>query len=368
MENEQSTEYAWYLQDKIDLTGQLSVMLGLRYSYYVLKGPALVDYYTDGSFPSLNTFTESKKFSKGEKVKDYGGLEPRINIKYNIDLYSSFKLGYSRNNQYLHILSNSTVVIPTDIWKSSDIYIKPATGDQIMFGYFKNFKRGLYETSIEAYYKQVQNVLEYKNGAVLFLNDTLERALLQADMQAFGVELLIRKNSGRLTGWISYTYSRSFLKTSGANMGDLINRGEKYPANYDKPNDLSVVASYKISRRFTLSSSFTYSTGRPTTYPEQMYSIYGNNIIIYSDRNKYRLPDYHRLDLSLTWDTSLKRHKKAYSSWVLSVYNVYGRKNVYSTYYKKDVPTEKNNYRTYALYQMSIIGVPIPSLTYNLRF
>jgi hypothetical protein len=368
MGDEHSSEYAIFLQDKVDFTGQLSVMFGLRYSYYALKGPATVDYYSEGSYPSRNTFTESKEFNKGEKVKNYSRMEPRINLKYNIDLYSSFKIGYSRNNQYLHILSNSTVVAPTDIWKSSDSYIRPAIGDQIMLGYFKNFKRGLYETSIEAYYKQVQNVLEYKNGAVLILNDTLERALLRADMQAYGIELFIRKNSGRLTGWVSYTYSRSFMKTSGANVKDLINRGEKYPANFDKPNDLSVVASYKISRRFTLSSSFIYSTGRPTAYPEIAYSLYNNTIIELSDRNKYRLPDYHRLDLSLTWDVSLKKNKKTYSSWTLSIYNVYGRKNVYSVYYKKDIPTAKNDYRTYALYKMSIIGVPIPSLTYNLRF
>jgi uncharacterized protein YchJ len=368
MGKEHSSEYAFYIQDKVDFTGQLSVMMGLRYSYYVLNGPITVDYYSDGSYPSKTTFTESKEFKKGEKVQNYSGLEPRINLKYNIDLYSSFKIGYSRNNQYLHILSNSTVVTPTDIWKSSDSYIRPAIGDQIMIGYFKNFKKGLYETSIEAYYKQVQNVLEYKNGAVLVLNDTLERALLSADMQAYGIELFIRKNSGRLTGWISYTYSRSFMKTSGANISDLINRGEKYPANFDKPNDLSVVAAYKISRRFTFSSSFVYSTGRPTAYPEIAYSIFNNTFMEPSDRNKYRLPDYHRLDLSLTWDISLKKYKKSYSSWVLSVYNVYGRKNVYSTYYKKDVPTAKNDYQSYALYQMSIIGVPIPSLTYNLRF
>jgi hypothetical protein len=148
----------------------------------------------------------------------------------------------------------------------------------------------------------------------------------------------------------------------------LINEGEKYPSYYDKPHDLSVVASYRISRRFTFGTSFTYSTGRPATYPESTVRFYGNDFPYYSERNKYRLRDYHRLDVSLVWDTSLKKKKKVYSSWTLSVYNVYGRNNVYSTFYKKEVPTAMNEYRRFALYELSIIGVPIPSLTYNLRF
>lgn len=368
LENEHALEYAGYIQDKIDFTGQLSVMFGLRYTYYVLQGPSDINVYSEGEYPTLGSLTGTKEYNKGEKVADFSGFEPRLNIKYNINTSSSFKLGYSRNYQYLHMLSNSTVVTPTDIWKSSDLYIKPAMGDQVMFGYFKNIRGGAYETSIEAYYKKVENVLEYKNGAVLILNDTLERAILSGDMNAYGVEFLIRKNTGSLTGWVSYTYSRSFFKTSNAPTKDLINRGETYPGNYDKPHDLSIVGNYKISRRFTFSSTFTYSTGRPTTYPEIQYNMYGNTMIRYSDRNKYRLKDYHRLDMSLTWDTSLKKRKKVYSSWVLSVCNVYGRNNVYSTFYKKDVPTNKNNYRQFSLYEMSIIGTPIPSLTYNLRF
>ena len=200
------------------------------------------------------------------------------------------------------------------------------------------------------------------------MNSAIEQDLLSADLSAYGVEFLLRKNAGRLTGWIGYTYSRSFLITSGPDKEYLVNHGNKYPSYFDKPHDLSVVASYVISRRFTFSSSFIYSTGKPTTYPESQFFIKGNTLIQYSDRNKYRLPDYHRLDLSLTWETSLKKNKKYYSNWVLSVYNVYGRKNVYSTYYKRDIPTEKNDYKRFAFYELSIIGVPIPSLTYNLKF
>jgi hypothetical protein len=258
--------------------------------------------------------------------------------------------------------------MPTDTWTITEPYILPAVGDQVVLGYFKNFKRGAYETSAEVYYKQVKNVLEFKDGAVLIMNSAIEQDLLSADMEAYGIEFLVRKNSGRLTGWLSYAYSRAFMRTTGARDDQLINGGEKYPSSFDKPNDISAVVSYKISRRFTFGSSFTYSTGRPTYYPEAYVPVYNNNLVYYSDRNKYRLRDYHRLDVSITWDVSLKKQKKFYSKWIFSVYNVYGRKNVYSTFYKKSLPTAMNDYRNFALYELSIIGIPIPSITYNIRF
>jgi hypothetical protein len=368
LENEQSAELSGYIQDMYDINGQLSLSAGVRYSYYMYLGPAIINLYEPGEFIDVTTFAGIKEYGKGEIIKTYLGLEPRIGIRYFIGTSSSLKFGMSRNYQYLHILSNSTVIIPTDTWKSSDSYIKPAIGDQVSLGYFKNFTAKALETSVEVYYRKVSDVLEFKNNAKLLMNNSIEQDVLSADMNAYGIEFLMRKNAGRLTGWVSYAYSRSFLKTSGAVKEQLINEGREYPSYYDKPNNLSVVANYKISRRFTFGSSFTYSTGRPATYPESVFSISGNPVVNYSDRNKYRLRDYHRLDLSLTWDTSLKRHKLYYSSWVLSVINAYGRNNVYSTYYKKDIPTVKNNYKKYAFYELSIIGVPIPSITYNIRF
>lgn len=368
LENEHSADIAGYIQDIYEINGQLSLSAGLRFSYYMCLGPATVNLYEDGSYIDNTTLEGNREFGKSELIETYPGLEPRIGLRYSLGTSSSLKLGVSRNYQYMHILSNSSVVIPTDTWKSSDMYIKPAVSDQVTIGVFKNFPKEMIETSAEIYYKKINNVLEYKNGAELLMNESIEQDVLSADMDAYGIELLVRRNGGRLTGWVSYAYSRSFLKTSGAYPELLVNEGERYPANYDKPHDLSVVATYKISRRFTFGSSFTYSTGRPATYPESMFRINGNSVIVYSDRNKYRLRDYHRLDLSITWDTSLKRKKKYYSSWVLSVYNAYGRNNVYSTYYKKDVPTAKNDYKKYAFYELSIIGSPIPSITYNIRF
>ena len=368
LDEKHAIELAGYVQDVYDITDRFSVSAGLRYSYFMFLGPAAINQYMENEYVDETSFTGVREYGKGEIIQTYSGLEPRLSLRMNLSTSSSLKLGYSRNLQYLHILSNSTVVMPTDTWTVSDPYIKPAVGDQVMLGYFKNFKGGVYETSAELYYKEVSNVMEFKDGAVLIMNPTIEQDLLSADMQAYGIEFLVRKNYGRLTGWLSYTFSRSFLTTSGASQDQLINRGEKYPSSFDKPHDVSAVLSYKISRRFTFGSSFTYSTGRPTYYPEAYIPVYYNNLVYYSDRNKYRLRDYHRLDVSLTWNTSLKKRKKFYSSWIFSVYNVYGRKNVYSTYYKKNLPTAMNDYKSYALYELSIIGVPIPSITYNIRF
>jgi hypothetical protein len=368
LDNEQSAEIAGYIQDVYDINGQLSLSLGLRYTEYAALGPKTINLYESGEYIDITTVSGTKDYKRNEIIKAYPGLEPRIGLRYFIGTSSSLKLGLSRNYQFLHILSNSTVIIPTDTWKSSDLYIKPAKGDQISMGYFRNFVGKAIETSVEVYYRRVSNVLEFKNNATLLMNPSIEQDVLSATMDAYGAEFLVRKNTGRLTGWVSYAYSRSFLKTSGAVKEQLINRGEQYPSYFDKPNNLSVVANYKISRRFTLGSSFTYSTGRPATYPESIFPVYNNLVVNYSDRNKYRLRDYHRLDLSITWDTSLKRHKLYYSSWVLSITNVYGRNNVYSTYYKKDIPTAKNDYKKYAFYELSIIGSAIPSLTYCIRF
>ncbi|MBN1953317.1 MAG: TonB-dependent receptor [Bacteroidales bacterium] len=367
LEPEQSLELAVYIQDVYNISKNISLSAGLRYSYYIDLGPRTINLY-EGDYISQSTFTGTETVGNNEAVAHYSGLEPRLGLRYVVGENSSLKLGLSRNFQYMHILSNSTVVIPTDTWKSSDRYIKPAVGDQVSLGYFKNFLGGLIETSVEGYYKRVKNALEFKPGAQLVMNDAIEQDVISADVEAYGIELLVKKTAGRLTGWVGYTYSRSFYQTSGAVAEELINRGEKYPSYFDKPHDLSVVASYKISRRFTFSTSFSYSTGKPATFPEMQLPVSSMPVVYYSDRNKYRLPDYHRLDASLIWDTSLKKNRKFYSCWILSVYNVYGHKNIYSTYYQKAVPTAANNYRAYAFYELSIIGIPIPSITYNIRF
>jgi len=210
--------------------------------------------------------------------------------------------------------------------------------------------------------------VEYKNGATILLNDHLETDLLNAKGYTYGVELYVKKVGGRLTGWASYTFSKSMRKTTATLGQEQINNNNYFPSNYDKPNTLILNANYHISRRWRFSGSFTYNTGRPVTLPELKYNFNGYELIYYSDRNKYRLPDYHRLDVSITLDESLRLKKKWKGSWTLSIINLYGRKNPFSAFYQKVTPTESNNYRTYSLFQLYIIGRPLPTLTYNFNF
>ncbi|HNW49925.1 MAG TPA: TonB-dependent receptor [Prolixibacteraceae bacterium] len=368
IDNEHSFESALYVEDEFELVQKLALIAGLRYSGFAKVGAAVVNTYYDGSPLSENTVSGSKTYGSGEIIKLYQGVEPRIALRYEFGNSSSVKLGYNRTRQYIRQVSNSTSITPADYWKAADPFLKPLIADQLAVGFFKNFKDNQYETSLEIYYKDVQNEVDFKNGGRIILNKNIEQVLIPGIGKAYGAELMIKKSKGDLTGWLAYTYSRSFKKIDGAFAEEKINGGDWYPSNYDKPHDLTVVINYKLSRRFTFSSNFTYSTGRPVTLPESKYYIGGYEIVSYSDRNKYRLPDYHRLDMALTYEGSLLKHQKWRSSWTISLYNVYGRKNPFSVYYSKETPSRLNDYKTYALYQFSVIGVPIPSFTYNFWF
>jgi hypothetical protein len=257
---------------------------------------------------------------------------------------------------------------PSDVWKLSSPNIRPLVSDHFTMGYYRNFKNNVIETSVEIYYKTLGNAIDYKNGAQILLNPYLESDLVNVKGNNYGIELYVKKNSGRLTGWVSYTYSRSFHKTNSVFEEEKINSNQTFPTSYDKPNNLIINGSYHISKRWRFGASFTYSTGRPVTLPELKYNYQGYQMIYYSDRNKYRLPDYHRLDLSITLDESLRIRKKWKGSWSFSVINVYGRKNAYSVFYKKEdhiVSAEFKHYDTYMLY---IIGRPLPTLSYNFYF
>ena len=368
LQNENAYEFAGYVEDEFELTSELALITGLRYSNFLLLGQKTVNVYNEDAPLNETTVTATQTYKNGELVKYHHGAEPRLSLRYEFGNESSIKLGYNRNLQYIRQISNSASITPADYWKASDMYIEPLIANQFSIGLFKNLKNNLYETSLELYYKDIQNEVDYKNGAQLILNSNLEQALISGRGKAYGAELMIKKSSGNLTGWLAYTYSRSFKKINGQFAEEKINNGEWYKSNYDKPHDLTVFANYKISRRFTFSSNFTYSTGRPATYPEQKYSIGGHQVIAYSDRNKYRLPDYHRLDLAITYEGSLLKKQFWRSSWTFSIYNVYGRDNTFSVFYEKQDPSTKNNYNTYALHRFAIIGVPVPSFTYNFWF
>ena len=259
------------------------------------------------------------------------------------------------------MLFNSATVSPTATWKLSDTYIKPQTGEQVSLGIFKNLMDDKLELSVEGYYKKIQNMVDYKAGAELALNDHIETDVVNGEGRAYGIEVLLKKNGRKLNGWLSYTYSKTRFRAQSEFPEDQINQGDWFPTNFDKPHDFSFVGYYKISRRVSVSSNMIYSTGRPVTIPVAKYLFSNGTRLQYSRRNEFRVPDQFRWDLSLNLEGNHKRKKLAHSSWSLSVYNVTGRKNVYSVYFVSNGSDAQG-------YKLSIFGRPIVTLTYNFRF
>jgi hypothetical protein len=258
------------------------------------------------------------------------------------------------------MLSNTVAISPTDRWKLVDPYIEPMSSDQVSLGLYKNINRLALETSIEFYVKKSNNVVEYRDGAEMKTNPIYESIVLPGKQDAYGVEFFVKRNAGRFTGWLSYTYSRSFITVDSENEWERINSGNRYPANYDKPHSLSLVGNYKISRRFSISSNLVYNSGRPITYPSGVIYVDGSKVLTYSERNEYRIPDYFKVDLSVNVEGNLKKRKKVHGSWSFSIYNLTGRKNAYSIYFKE----EENKISGYKL---SIFGIPIFTVSYNFK-
>lgn len=294
-------------------------------------------------------------------MKTYGGPEVRLSSRYLISSTLSVKAGFNTQRQYIHLLSNTAAVAPTDIWKLSDPNIKPQYGSQVSIGLYKNLKSNTIETSFEVYYKKIKDYLDYKSGAVLVLNPHIETDVLSTKGKAYGAELLIKKTTGKLNGWFSYTYSRTLLKMDDINQGSLINHGNYYPANYDKPHDVTLIGNYKVSHRFSLSLNTTYSTGRPITLPIGRFYYNGSYRTLYADRNSYRIPDYFRTDFSMNIEGNHKVHQKLHNSFTLGVYNVTARKNPYSVYFVSENGVVNG-------YKLSIFGSAIPFINYNIRF
>jgi len=295
-------------------------------------------------------------------MQKYGGLEPRISVRYGLDKNTSLKISYNRMRQYIHLISNTSAVSPVDIWKLSDTYLKPQIGDQVALGIFKNLKSNTYETSVELYYKFIRNSLDYKDGAEIVLNRNLERELVGGVIRAYGAEFLVRKNKGRINGWIAYTLSRAERKVDNDFPEETINSGNYYPVNYDKLHDLAVVANYDFTRRHSFSLNYVFYSGRPISYPSGSFGYEAFLIPNFEVRNQERIPAYHRLDLSFSIAGNHKKNKKWESSWTFSVYNLLGRKNPYSIFFKA------RGYRAAQAYRLSVIGEAIPSITYNFKF
>lgn len=358
MPKERGLEIAAYITDQWTISNKLSMNLGLRWSMFDNQGPGEDFVYEPGRPKSPNTIIDTVNYAKGESIHSYSGFEPRIGIRYQINNNSSIKAGYNRMRQYLHLVSNTAAITPVDVWQLSNKHVRPAVSDQWALGYFRNFADNSIEASVEVYYKLTTDILDYKGGAELLLNPALEADLLQGEGRAKGIEFLLKKKEGSAKGWLSYTYSRSEIRAVGETSAETVNNGEYYPANYDKPHNLSVVFSYDFTKRVTLTANFNYSTGRPITIPTSIYRIGPfNSFPDYSRRNEFRIPDYHRLDLSLTIDQGFSKNKKLKGEWNFSIYNVYNRRNAYSIYF-----TEIGR-----AYKLSILGI-IPSISYNFIF
>ncbi|AUP81468.1 TonB-dependent receptor [Flavivirga eckloniae] len=358
---ERALESALYLSGNFELSNKLLLNLGVRYSMYAALGEAEQRIYQDNSPRNVGSLIETQEFDKNEIIKTYGGPEFRMSARYFLDPSLSIKGGFNTTYQYIHNLTNNTTVSPTDTWRLSDINIKPQQASQFSLGIYKNLNENLYELSVEGYYKKSKNILDYKVGADLILNQTIETEVLQGEGKAYGIEFLIRKTKGKLNGWLGYTYSRSFIKLASEFAEEQVNNGNFFASNFDKPHDISLVANYKLTRRFSFSSNFTYQTGRPVTFPTGSYILNGVERVLYSDRNKFRIPDYYRLDLGLNIEGNHKIKKLAHSFWNISVYNVLGRNNPYSVFFV----TENGNIQAY---QSSIFAIPVPTITYNLKF
>jgi len=309
----------------------------------------------------MNTIVDSIYFDPGSIIKAYAGPEARLSLNYRLSGGSSLKVNYNRTYQYLHLLSNTISVSPTDTWKMSDYHIKPQYGDQVAAGIYFDILDNDYELSVDGYYKWLHNMIDYKGGAVLTMNELIEQDLIPTEGKAYGVEVMLKKNRGKFKTTLNYTWSRVLLRSTGSFDSEIINTGAYYPANYDRPHDFNLQFSYLYSRRINWSMSFVYTTGRPVTYPVTWYMHDGVNVIHYSDRNQYRLPDYFRWDISMNLYSNLKASKTFRPSWNISVYNVTGRENIYSVYFRME------NGRIQG-YSLSIFGTTIPTISYRIDF
>jgi len=345
-------EHALYISDEYQASKRLSVKAGLRLTGFSSIGSGTV-YNYDSNYNAI----DSTVYKSGQVIKTFYRLSPRLGINYLLDKQSSVKASYARTNQFLQMASNSTAGTPLDLWFTAGKNIKPQTCDQYAVGYFRNFLNNQLEGSVEVFYKDMQNTIDFRDHAQLLLNKKLDGELRFGNSRSYGAEFQIQKNEGKLTGWISYTYSRAERTIQG------INNNETYLAPYDRPSTIYIVGNYELNDRISFGANFIYATGQPITYPIARMEV-GNVILpVYSKRNEYRMPDYHRLDVSLTWKPKAKKKRAWTGEWNFSVYNVYGHKNAWAINFVDDQDTA---YKTKA--EMTYLFTFVPSITYNFKF
>lgn len=361
LEKERAAELSLYISDSWNIADRLSLDLGLRYTFYSAFGPKNWYKYGD-DIKDESSITDTVFTSSGSLVKPYHYPEFRVSARYSLTDNLSLKAGFNSMKQYIHMLSNTSSVSPTDIWKLSDANIEPQNGWQLAGGLYSNVFGSRVELSVEGYYKKMNNYLDYKSGAILNMNENIERDVLTTTGRAYGIEILAKKPLGKLNGWLSYTYSRTQLRENGDKESFSINGGDWYNAAYDKPHDIKLIGNYKFTQRFSFSFNMDYSTGRPVTIPIAKY-YYGDGYrLYYSERNAYRIPDYFRMDFSINIEPSHNLTLLTYSTITIGIYNVTGRKNAFSVYY------DTTSGRKIQGYKLSIFGAPIPYITYNIKF
>lgn len=350
IEKDYALESAIYLGHEWQMHPRFSVNYGLRYSNFLVLGPGTAYTFDDNDDPVTST-----EYSDGDIIEAYGGLEPRFSANMLLDNESSLKMSYSRNYQYIHLVSNSNTGSSLDVWHPSTNLVKPEIADQISLGYFRNFANNNYETSVEVYYKDLQNLVDFQNGADLMLNQYVESQFVFGDGLSYGAEFYLKKNRGKLTGWLGYTLARTEREFAD------INNGNTFPATNDRTHDFSMTLMYNLNSKWNLSANWVYNTGQAVTYPSGKYMIDGQTVNYYTDRNSYRMPDYHRLDLGATYN--FKKRGRFESNLSISLYNAFGQKNPYSIYFREneDDPNITEAVKIY-LFQY------FPSITYNFKW
>ena len=361
LQREKALESAMFIDYERSLTDKLSVSAGLRYSMFNALGPRDVNYYYDGELPSEEALLETRH--ETGIIKTYHAPEVRLSACYALQENLSLKAGFNTMHQYIHKVSNTSIMSPTDIWKLSDVNIKPQSGWQVAAGIYHETTDKKYEFSAEVYYKHISDYLNYRSSAVLLMNPHLETDVISTKGQAYGLELQAKKPFGKLNGWVSYTFSRSLLRQDDKRVAMPLNDGEWYPAEYDRPHEVKAVLNYKFTERYSFSSNFNYATGRPTTVPAGQYydSYHQKYMPYYTDRNTYRIPDYMRLDLAFNIEPTHKLTSFLHTSFSIGVYNALARKNAYSVYYVTEYGRVKG-------YKLSVFGTAIPYVSLNIRF
>ncbi len=365
-------EPAFYIDAEQKLSEKFSINYGLRYSLFYRLGSQEINVYANNEAVSYDnelkiyekaTPIGTKKYGTNEVIANFSNLEPRFSMAYIINKEQSVKASYNRMTQYLHLISNTQSPTPLDVWAPSDDFLKPQILDQFAIGYQKNTKNGKYSFEVESFYKYVKNRLDYIDGADLIANNAIEQVVLAGKSRAYGLEILARKNEGKLNGWISYTLSRSEQKTEGRTAEETgINNGNWYKTGWDKTHNLSVTGVYELNEKWSFGSIFSLQTGQPVTYPNGQYVYQGISVPSYGARNANNLPAYHRLDISATLTPRNNVNKKWKGEWVFGIYNVYSRKNAASISFRQNADSGNNE-----AVRLSIFGI-VPSVTYNFKF